>query len=230
MTRFNELAVGNDVIDLRDPDAMGKHDNSRWLARVLSERELADFEHGMTHIRLWRLWAAKESAFKVVKKMFGTSPSAKNLVVRGGDMEEEQLGVVDTDHGPIYVRWTVDSEFIHCVAWWPQGGEAERRIASAVRPANDPSLEMQSLTPREAWSAKNPASVAVRSIARSLMPYNGTAIAELEIIRESTEQGFGPPRFERDGRILPGYDLSLSHHGRFVAAAVSHPPGASHHG
>jgi phosphopantetheinyl transferase (holo-ACP synthase) len=232
MTGFTELTVGNDVVDLRDPEGLGKHDNKRWLARVLAAREVADFGHRMTHVLLWRLWTAKESAYKIVKKEFGTSPKARELSVRVETTEEGARGVVDTHHGPIQARWTVDEDFVHCVAWWPhvEPIAAQSRIVAAVRSAEDPSLRNHRLTEREALSAKNPASCAARSVARSLIQEQGSQTAELEIVRDHFEGGFGPPRLERGGRVLPGYDLSLSHHGRFVAAAVSHPSGVFHHG
>jgi phosphopantetheinyl transferase (holo-ACP synthase) len=223
------FSVGNDVVDLCDPSTVGKSLNERFVARILSPQEVAVFGERLTDTLLWQLWAAKESAYKIVAKVFGTSPPARALSVRAGGTTDGELGFVDTAQGPIQVRWTVEPQFVHCVAWWPHTApaDAQCRIVSGVQSAQEAGVVKTRLSRHERLSARNTDSGAVRSLAKALFARDDEAVGELEIIRDCTDSGFGPPHFQRHGRLLPGTDLSLSHHGRFVAAVVTRPPSGS---
>jgi phosphopantetheinyl transferase (holo-ACP synthase) len=229
MSGSTQFAVGNDVVDLCDPSTVGKSLNERFVARILAPHEVAAFGQHLTDTLLWQLWAAKESAYKIVAKVFGTSPPARALSVRAEAMTDGALGIVDTAQGPIQVRWTVEPEFVHCVAWWPQTApaDAQCRIVAGVQSAQEPGVGKTRLSRRERLSARNTDSHAVRSLAKTLFARDDEAVGELEIIRDCTDSGFGPPRFQRHGHPLAGTDLSLSHHGRFVAAVVSRPTAGS---
>ncbi len=59
--------VGNDVVDLKEPDNRGKSGDERFLARVFTaqERELIA-QAAAPDTLLWSFWAAKEAAYKAV--------------------------------------------------------------------------------------------------------------------------------------------------------------------
>ena len=59
--------VGNDVVDLKDPENIGKNRDDRFLCRVFTagERELIASVPSPDTL-LWSLWAAKEAAYKAV--------------------------------------------------------------------------------------------------------------------------------------------------------------------
>ena len=75
MTTRDGRFVGVDVVDLHDPRCRGKEDEPRFLARVLSVEERALVTRSPAPAtKLWRLWAAKEAAYKVVSKVRGAPP------------------------------------------------------------------------------------------------------------------------------------------------------------
>ncbi|MGH7855988.1 MAG: 4'-phosphopantetheinyl transferase family protein, partial [Candidatus Binatia bacterium] len=62
--------VGNDVIDLRDPETAPGSQHPRFDARVFAPAERALLGASTDARRLrWILWAAKEAAYKVARKI-----------------------------------------------------------------------------------------------------------------------------------------------------------------
>src|SRR5882757_8423865 len=76
--------VGNDVIDLGDPETWLGGCHARFDARVFAAVELEALAVSALPVRLrWILWAAKEAAYKVAKKEDGgTVFSPSRFVVR----------------------------------------------------------------------------------------------------------------------------------------------------
>ena len=70
--------MGNDVVDLREPRSPGQSEKSGFLHRVFTDAETAWIRKGAVGAdrdrRLWILWAAKETAFKVISKILGSPP------------------------------------------------------------------------------------------------------------------------------------------------------------
>ncbi|MDX1568780.1 MAG: 4'-phosphopantetheinyl transferase superfamily protein, partial [Longimicrobiales bacterium] len=67
--------VGNDVVDLRHPRCQGKSRDRRFVERVFTfEEALVIYESEDPDRAVWRAWAAKEAAFKVVSKLMGDPP------------------------------------------------------------------------------------------------------------------------------------------------------------
>lgn len=66
------ISLGNDIVDLADPDTVDLSQNSKFLKRVYADSELdaaqALAETDRSRL-LWKLWAAKEAAYKAVKRM-----------------------------------------------------------------------------------------------------------------------------------------------------------------
>lgn len=68
-------AHGNDVVDLARPRCTGKHEDERFLRRVFTPAERGAIRSdARPHDALWRRWAAKEAAFKVITKLRGAPP------------------------------------------------------------------------------------------------------------------------------------------------------------
>ncbi|HET7552140.1 MAG TPA: 4'-phosphopantetheinyl transferase superfamily protein [Gemmatimonadaceae bacterium] len=62
--------IGNDLVDLRAREAAGKSGDTRFLARVFTTREAELIASSPSpDTALWILWAAKEAAYKVAKKL-----------------------------------------------------------------------------------------------------------------------------------------------------------------
>ena len=62
--------IGNDLVDLRAREASGKSGDARFVARVFTARETELIARSSNpDAALWALWAAKEAAYKVAKKL-----------------------------------------------------------------------------------------------------------------------------------------------------------------
>lgn len=62
--------VGNDIVDLRDPENAGKSGDSRFLGRVFTAGEQERIAGAANPDQLlWAFWAAKEAAYKAVSRV-----------------------------------------------------------------------------------------------------------------------------------------------------------------
>jgi len=189
--------VGNDVVDLRARAVVAGPRHPRFDARVFAPSEhRALRESAEPNTLRWTFWAAKEAAYKVVKKLDdATVWSPLRFVVRLDDAHD---GSVEHAGRRIPVRVDADAERVHAVAIDRAEALAGVRSRVAELPARDAD-----------------ASAAVRVLAREeLARWLGTQPDALEIGREGRI-----PVLRMAGAPAP-FDLSLSHHGRFVAYAA----------
>jgi len=195
--------VGNDVVDLRDRSVASGPRHPRFDARVFAPAEHRALRESEAPNPLrWAFWAAKEAAYKVAKKLDdATVWSPLRFVVH----LESGLGTVEHAGREIPVRVEADAERVHAIATDGAGGFARIRACVAELPAPD----------------ANP-SEAVRALARAdLAELLGAAPGTLEFARRGRI-----PVLRIAGGEAP-LDLSLSHHGRFVAWACEPLPGRS---
>jgi phosphopantetheinyl transferase (holo-ACP synthase) len=187
--------VGNDVVDLSDPAIARHHEDTRFVARVCSDDERARVT---TARALWTLFAAKEAAYKALVKL-GESPGFGHRAIRVAP----GLDVVSWGERRLRLTVTGDSEHVHAVAWT----DASRTpIARAGR------LQVGE---GESEGARR----VLRALAAEAL---GCGPHAFEIVRDPVPvawDGFSPPRLERSGERVDA-DVSLSHDGRFVAAAA----------
>jgi len=65
------MLLGNDIVDLKDPDSYYPNSNSRFLDRVFCYQEKEYIFSSKDQQRtLWMSWAIKESAYKAWKRSF----------------------------------------------------------------------------------------------------------------------------------------------------------------
>jgi phosphopantetheine--protein transferase-like protein len=193
------VSLGNDVVDLDDPETLLRGLHPRFVERVFTPRERAALRASPQRHRLhWALWAAKESAYKAQKR--GAAPT----VFSPGECDVElsplpaagESGAVTgraTHRGErIAVEVRLDGATVHAIAKAEDAARAPVlwRVATAV---GDPGVAVRRL-----------AAAAIGS-ALALEP------AELQIVGR-------PPVVLHRGRPLDA-TLSLSHHGRLVAFA-----------
>ncbi len=189
--------VGNDVVDLADPETQPETLHPRFDARVFTaaERRLVAASASQSTMR-WLLWAAKESAYKLVKRQRPATLFAPvSFEVAMGRWPE-----VTVSHAQrtVYGRIESAGDALHAVVTLDRSGL--QRLVSAIGAAAQ--------SPRDA----------VRDLARHhLARVLSCPPNELEIVAGADRI----PRLSRRGDPLPG-SLSLSHHGRFVAFAY-HP-------
>jgi phosphopantetheinyl transferase (holo-ACP synthase) len=197
--------LGNDVIDLGDPETRAGTQHPRFDARVFSAAERAALARSPQPERLrWRLWALKEAAYKCVKKLApdtGFSPRRFEVRLQG----ERARSVA---HAGRRLR----------VALWEQG---DAIVAIATDGADPETCVLRAFATLPAGCKPERASAAVRALARdTAAAHLGCAPGELAFARAGRA-----PSLERGGAPLR-VDLSLAHHGRFLAAALETGPGS----
>jgi hypothetical protein len=185
--------------------------------------------------RLWTLWAAKETAFKIFSKVLGAPPV---FIHRAFECHPAEDGASDS-WGT--VRWqgmeaamVLDDhgELLHMVGWAgsvPPPPELlsrsrVRRLDSAAREATGPDPETEwsgflefHFTAAEANPIHSLPSALVRLLARGeAATALGVEESRIQLICGEGPKGRTPPRLlvDRDPAAL---DVSLSHHGRFIA-------------
>jgi len=193
--------VGNDVIDLGDPEAQPEACHARFDARVFAASELARLASSDTPGReRWILWAAKEAAYKVAKKRDrATSFSPRAFVVQPcGETE----AIVVHDGRRYAIALDVGQRRVHAVAL-DVGAAGDRVVARVERLATG--------------STTCPGSAARALAITTMAPLLGVAATDLAVTRDGRV-----PRLEHLQAPLV-VDLSLSHHGRYVSFACTLP-------
>lgn len=155
------------------------------------------------------LWAAKESAYKVARKLDPSvyfSPSAFVVRFPGGETDTPEPILAEVSHGPGLFQVCLEGteEWVHAVASVSGAGMARARweLRSLGRSAARrlPGLE---------------ASARVRELASSAIA-SALSIVPSELVIAAAAKRV--PSVLWRGRPLT-VDLSFSHHGRFVACA-----------
>ncbi len=232
--------IGNDLVDLCAREASGKSGDARFVRRVFTAREAELIAGAANPDRaLWTLWAAKEAAYKVARKLrpdaifahsrYEVTVDWRELQARApasspaprGEVRVRAIDGLDGARFP--VEWRLSSSFVHCVALDARSDFHSLRIAISERdaPAALPGLYEPSERERASVTeARSGESLAVRRLARALAAETG--LGDVEIVRERNGAGFGPPRLYPRGGEAPisGWDITLSHDGAYAAAVL----------
>lgn len=221
------LLVGIDVVDPDDARCAGKHADDRFLRRILADGERA-FVSGAADpaLALWRIWAAKEAAFKVVSKLRGAPPPFVHASFRvDSSVAAEGFGAVTWEDVVVHVHWHAEPGRTVALGWnglaaapveWGWGA-----VADLDRdPAAPLDALLARLTPREQAPVHSRASALVRLAARGALAHAlQVDEARVEVVAGEGPKGRMPPEVLLDGRPAPA-DVSLSHHGRWLAWGV----------
>jgi len=231
--------VGNDVVDLEEPRTRGKVDDVRFVARILDDVEAAGLREAPDpDIELWSLWACKEAAFKTASKVRGRPPPFRHAAFgvrwdRIGGIAQPRSGRVYYQDLEFPVMVVCRADVLHAVAYThPTGRLLRDEVGLGLELLDDPEgswtapLEelVRRLTPREAETVHSRASAAVRIAARVALA-EGLAVSEerIEIVSVPGSPGRRPPKVLLDGSPAHA-DVSLSHHGRWIAWATHVDP------
>lgn len=237
--------LGNDLVDLRDPrvrrrGSEGLGPGDRFLERVLAPPERESVLAAPDPSRaLWIHWAGKEAAFKTLSKLRGEPPvfHHKRFRVTVFPPSSPDSGAPETRAGEIRFHdrlfpavFHLTPVLIHAVTWSrdpsthdPAPWEWPENVVHRVE--EEPEVENWEEELRPAFTAREWACVSHRSSAltrlaarRSLARTLGMEEARLEVTCHPGPPGRRIPRVLADGRALE-VDLTLSHHGRFLAWA-----------
>ncbi len=188
------MPVGNDVVDLEDPENQPEALHPRWDLRVFTPEERNHLHDALRpHHERWAMWAAKESAYKAAAKVNSGVPFFPNRF--RVDFRSPAEAWVRHELGPFNVRLSRTEQWVHAVAVWRPGAPYHSEVETLPQPDHLPS-----------WRARR---LARRMIQTRLHVHHVT-------IRTPAGQR-APAVWANDVR-LP-IDLSLAHHGRFVACA-----------
>ncbi len=160
---------------------------------------------------LWSLWAAKETAYKIVRKI---SPDVSSVpvvygVTYGEEAEQALSGAVNTPCGRVAVRSFINLEYVHCIG-----------VSGSPNDINDVIWGVEENGETEESTAVDESLCARQTAGRRLVAYLHAAPGEIDIRRPESSTGLGPPLVYCRG-IHTEIDISLSHDGRFVAYAFS---------
>jgi phosphopantetheine--protein transferase-like protein len=226
--------IGNDIVDLAEPGVACKERDRRFMDRVFTPAERAHIlEHAAPTIALWKTWAAKETAYKIAAKLREGVVFAHRAFEVETDGWSGRLARVRFEDLDIRVRWELARDYVHCIghlareravgaAWTAQGGDGGRdwrRLFAGI--LHEGQAMHGRLTTAEQASVHSTASERARLLARRLM--ERWDVRGAEIVRLWRSWGWSPPVVAQEGAPLTAFDVSLSHDGRFVAAAVVGP-------
>jgi len=191
--------VGDDLVDLGDPEVCSGAQHPRFDARVFAPAELAALAASPVAGRLrWILWAAKEAAYKLARKLDpGVAFSPSRFVV---SLDATLRGRVAFAGGAARVRVRPAGDAGHAPA-----RDGERTGTGLV-------LGVARLGARDDPS-RAARELALRRVAERL----GLDPRELRVVRRGRIPSLRLP----GGDAL---DLSLSHHGSFVSFACELDP------
>lgn len=187
--------IGDDVVDLADPEAADGARHPRFDARAFHHAERGAIARAADPLAArWACWAAKEAAYKLARRL----DASQRFAPRRFRVTWEAPGAARVSGaGRRYcVSLVRDAEALHAVA----------RLESA-----DGGRAFQASAPRA--PGEEPGGAARALALRVLTPLLGARPGELAI--ETRER---LPELQLRGAPLAAA-LSLSHHGRFVSFA-----------
>lgn len=243
--------VGNDVVDLLDPDTDPGRPRDRFDARVCrAEERRAIAAACVPSLERWCHWAAKEAAYKVKRKrdtdvVFSPvrfevtlDPAPDGWAVASSSPDDSlhaarrRAGFVRHGADEFALSIELSDGALHAIATMSEGSAREPRGVGArvtSRPSDGPAASDDGLLvgrlrlAADDRDAEDPAG-------------HSRAVRRLALDRIATRLGVAParlsitkrdriPELRVDGARF-GADLSLSHHGRVVAFACRLPVSA----
>jgi len=184
--------------------------DSRFLKKVLTAAETESVRKADDPAAaLWSFWAAKEAAYKIIKKINnGASflPRRWEVFLRPAARRYFDGEVALGGKFKVFIRLFLHEEFLHCLAADGAG-------------ALDEIIYAHSIFPDEKDIAAEGASSYLRDFAaRKIAEHLSLNASAVRIERNIVEGEPGPPRLYLVDDASFG-DISLSHDGRFVAFA-----------
>jgi phosphopantetheinyl transferase (holo-ACP synthase) len=203
--------LGNDVIDLRDPESDPASLSPRFDARVFSAAERSRIAAAAEGKRMrWSLWAAKEASYKLARKRDPRVVfSPVRFEVSFIDAARPTEAVVSGPGMRFDVSLEQDDHWIHAIAHFE--GEAADDAVHAVGCVAQEDPEATD-GPAHAAPGRAVRALACRILAdRCALPLGALSVQKRGRVPSMVVGGAEPIEI----------DLSLSHHGDFVAFACA---------
>ena len=202
--------IGNDIVDLKQPDNLKSSMDSRFPKKVLTVSEVEFVQNAQNPARaLWSFWACKETAYKIIKKI---NPDASFLprqwVVCLSPPSRHFIDaiVLVSENQTIYSRLFLDDHYVYCM-----GSE----VAEAL---DDVICEAIKLPAGNDGETENGNSFLRQCALLKIAQHFHLNPADLKIERKRAGGELSPPYvLKGDSRLA--IDISLSHDGRFCAYA-----------
>ncbi len=208
--------IGNDIVDLNTPEAIGKSADTRFVRRVFNAHEQqAVFSSHHPDTLLWTLWAAKETAYKAVSKSEPDVSSAPGRypVILDWEMiiDSSATGMVMSPQGVVQVKFDVHEDYVHCIGIFGPADNLES-ITFGMDEINPEDISIgNSISDKESAAVRI---LAKKGIASCLQLKE----QDIKIIRHKTQNRINPPMVVVKGNAK-NMEISLSHDGRFAAYA-----------
>lgn len=198
--------LGNDIIDLTLPEAIGKANDLRFVQRVCQDSEQRWLYAQPDPTRaLWQLFAAKEATYKAAKKRWPQSSLSfwqLSVSVENGRCQVNgQSASLLFDEAP---------DHVHCIAWLRQQGEKPAQLFCQV-------IRASSVAPFSQQAGQ--LSQRLRQLTKDSLCTRG--LDSVEIHKDQGAERWRPPRAYRHGRLLREVELSFSHDGPLGAVVVA---------
>ncbi len=228
------LLIGNDIVDLHDAGSAGKYRDTRFAKRVFTEKEQAAISTSPEpDVMLWMIWAAKETAYKIISKMEGPPVfSHKKFKTAFPKPLPESTANLEV----VYNQWifqieiTVTGNYLHAVGAYPKIGESSNYFrCEQVHRITQQELKnwqnnirwVDDFTKEELRSIRQAESALVRFYCKKSIAENlSIAPSRLQIIRPTKKGKPQPPFVLLDNRQTE-IDISLSHHGSWLGWCYS---------
>ncbi len=201
--------IGNDIVDIADPQAVGKNRDIRFINRVFTPDEQQKILNSdEPDIFLWSLWAGKETGYKAISKLYPVvSSSPGHYQIKLSDRPLPESGTVYTPCGPVPLRFFITGEYIHCI-----GATTDEDMVSIVRNVQE--------IPQHQFCPDYKSDFVRNMVRKKISRYLKEDPEAIEIIRPKGRRGLGPPVIYA-GNKRTSIDISMSHDGRFAACAIS---------
>ncbi|MCK9230872.1 MAG: 4'-phosphopantetheinyl transferase superfamily protein [Syntrophales bacterium] len=207
----SSFLVGNDIVDLNAPHAGHRHHDARFMKRVFTDEEARRISASADpHRHLWSLWAAKETAYKIMVKVIPDIPAwpGRYETFLAGPMSEPGFleGVVRSLRGSVVVRVYSGDGHVHCI-----GTSGRKESLDEILHGTGQVLSGRGGTAAASATAR-------RLIIEELSHESGISSRRMCIVRPGGSRGLLHPLLLIDGKPS-AVDISISHDGLFTAYA-----------
>ncbi len=210
------LHVGNDIVDLDTRGTIGRAKDLRFVERILTPDEkkvLLGCKENPDKL-LWSFWAAKEAAFKAVSKTYpdiSSAPRRYPVTLSSQSLKSKFFGHVGTPAGSVAINIFIENNYVHCIGTTGSLEDLKRVFYDMERIDSESGTQL----------SPDQQSFLVRKLAKEKIAQHLNLDKDnIDILRNRQKKRPGPPVICFNNRTSGGMDISLSHHGQYVAFAT----------